>query len=604
MERGSRVKINSKKAISKLLTFIMLFTLAFNEVVVFASGTSNDRKVDIWDFGGIQTSGDLYNNIITADVLDSKTTIKSGTFDTTTFGDLTIANPSTTDRSYYYESDGSTVGLNSSGSWGSQKYSYDDGYNANGAYYANGSGGAGRRYLTLENVVAGDKITVYGGTSNGDETIHFVHAAVSVSGTTVTVKPDASQVQDSTAAFTTSAQKVEFTAQYSGSYQIYVSADKGGKPYFQRVMRTPGVKVSGSVKLNGSDISAGYALNFTNQKTGDTTTVSVNADNTFDAVLATGYDFIVTLKNIASYRISDETKVVSTSTSDITAGKSVSFDVVANKLVTISGNIKGFDSSYDVSKLQIKITPPEGSLASPVTAIINTNNKTFKADVQDGVPYTAVISGVNDYEIVDGGSINLSADTVQDIKVAKKAVHTATGLFRGLPSTAQISRVTFTNVDDGYIYAGTVSNGGYTVSLRDGAYKVTAVFSENYSTSSHVVIKGQDTTKDILFVNNTAPEPLAWVPDLYVGDSSKTNNFSTVKDALDAAARMNPTDEAHRITIHIAPGVYRAQLVIKTPYITLVNSNSNPTSDPSTQVKITWYYGIGYKYYSMGSDGF
>ncbi|MDQ0972352.1 pectin methylesterase-like acyl-CoA thioesterase/lysophospholipase L1-like esterase [Neobacillus niacini] len=598
------MKIKSKKVISILLTFIIFFTSAFNNVVAFASDTSNDRKIDIWDLGGIQTSGDLYNNIITADVLDSKTTIKSGTFVTTAFGDLTIANPSTTDRSYYYQSDGATVGINSSGFWGSQKYSYDDGYHANGVYYANGTGGPGRRYLTLENVVAGDKITVYGGTSNGDETIHFVHAAVSVSGTTVTVKPDTSQVQDSTAAFTTSAQKVEFTAQYSGSYQIYVSAEKGGKPYFQRVMRTPGVKVSGSVNLNGSDITEGYALNFTNQKTGDTTTVNANADNSFNAVLATGYDYIVTLKNIASYRISDETKVVRTSTSDITQGKSVSFDVVANMLVTVSGNIKGFDSSYDVSKLQMKFTPPEVSLFSPVEAIVNTNDNTFKADVQDGVPYTAVISGVNDYEIVDGGSINLSADTVQDIRFAKKAVHTATGLFQGLPSTAQISRITFTNVDDGYTYAGNVSNGGYTVSLRDGAYNVTAVGSDNYSTSSHLVINGHDTTKDILFVNNTAPEPLAWVPDLYVGDSSKTNNFSTVKEALDAAARMNPTDEAHRITIHIAPVVYRAQLIIKTPYITLVNSHPNPTSDPSTQVKITWYYGIGYKYYSMGSDGF
>ncbi|WP_284645749.1 pectinesterase family protein [Paenibacillus silviterrae] len=597
-------QMKSRKAISKLLTFIMLFTLTFNNVGVFASETSNDRKIDIWDFGGIQTSGDLYNNHITAEVLNSKTTIKSGTFVTTAFGDVMIANPVTSDRSYYYESDGTTVGVNSYGFWGTQKHSYDDGYNANGAYYANGTGGTGRRFLTVDNVMAGDKITVYGGTSNGDETIHMVHAAISVSGTTVTVKPDVLQVQVSTAAFTTSAQKVEFTAQYSGSYQIYVTAGAGGKPYFQRVVRTPGVKVSGTVNVNGSDISPGYALHFTNQKTGGMTTVNVNADNTFNAVLAAGYDYIATLKDITSYRISDETKVVSTSISDISAGKSVSFDVVANKLVNISGNIKGFDGSYDVSKLLIKFTPPAGSLTSPVTAAVNTNAMTFAADVQDGVPYTAVISGVNDYEIVDGGSINVSVDTVQDITVAKKAVHTATGLFQGLSSTAQISSITFTNVDDGYAYAGTVSNGGYTVSLRDGAYSVSAVSSENYSTSSHIVMNGQDTTKDILFVNNTAPEPLAWVSDLYVGDSSKTNNFGTVKDALAAAARMNPTDEAHRITIHIAPGVYRAQLIIKTPYITLVNANPNPTSDPSTQVKITWYYGIGYKYYSAGADGF
>lgn len=601
--RGVNMQFKSKKAISKLLTFTMLFTLVFNNIV-FASDTSNSRKIDVWDFGGIQTSGDLYNNHMTAEILDSKTTIKAGAFVTTAFGDLTIANPVTSDRSYYYKSDGTTVGDNSSGFWGNQKHSYDEGYHSNGAYYANGTGGTGRRFLTLDHVVAGDKITVYGGTSNGDESIHLVHVGASVDGTKVTVTPDTSEVQDSSAPFTTTAQKVDLTAQFSGTYQIYVTAGAGGKPYFHRVVRTPGVNVSGTVNVNGSDISSAYAINFTNQTTGDITTVNVNTNHTFDAVLATGYDYIATLKDVSSYRFSDETKLVSTSTSNISMGKNVSLDVVANQLVTIGGNMKGFYSNYDVSKLQMAFNPPVGSLASSVKAAIDKQAMTFTADVQDGVQYTAVLSGVNDYNIVDGGSVNISTDTVQDITVAEKAVHTATGIFRGVPSTAQISSLTFTNVDDGYMYAGTVSNDRYTVSLRDGAYSVSAVNAENYSTSSHVVINGQDTTKDILFVNNTAQEPLAWVPDLYVGDNSKEHNYSTVKDALAAAARMNPADEAHRITIHIAPGVYRAQLIIKTPYITLVNSNPNPTSDPSTQVKITWYYGIGYKYYSAGADGF
>ncbi|MCI3987486.1 hypothetical protein MMJ63_22730, partial [Bacillus vallismortis] len=83
---------------------------------------------------------------------------------------------------------------------------------------------------------------------------------------------------------------------------------------------------------------------------------------------------------------------------------------------------------------------------------------------------TAVISGVNDYEGVDGGRIKVSADTNQDITVDKKPVYTATGTFQGLSSTAQISSMTFTNVDDGYEYSGTVSNGANTVRLRDGVY--------------------------------------------------------------------------------------------------------------------------------------
>ncbi|MCY7822553.1 pectinesterase family protein [Bacillus spizizenii] len=596
----------SKKAFRKVLIFTTLFTLALNSIggVALASDTSNSRKIDVWDFGGIQMPGELYNNNITPDILDKKTTIKSGTFETTSYGDLTVANPVASDRSYYYKADGTTVGDNSSGSWENQEHSYEDGYQSNGVYYANGTGGTERRFLTLDHVVAGDKITVYGGTSNGDETIHLVHAGVSIDGSKVTVTPDTSEVQDSTAEFSRTAQKVDLIAQYSGSYQIYVSANSGGKPWIHRVVRTPGVKVSGAVKLDGSDISTGYKLQFTNQTTGDTTSVDVNADNTFDAVLATDYEYIATLKDVPEYRFSDETKLVSTSTSDIAMGKNISLDVVANRLVTVRGDITGFDSSYDVSKLQIKFNPEEGSLASPVTATVNTQDMTFTADVQDGLLYTAVLSGVNDYEVADGGSINISADTTRDITVAKKPVYSATGAFQGLSSTEKISSISFTNVDDGYMYSGAVSNGGYTVSLRDGAYSVSAVSSENDSTSSHVVISGQDTKKDILFVNHTDPEPLAWVADLYVGDSSKEHNYHSVKEALAVAARMNPSNEEQRITIHIAPGVYREQLVIETPYISLVNSNPNPTNDPDTQVKMTWYYGIGYKYYSIGDDGF
>jgi lysophospholipase L1-like esterase/pectin methylesterase-like acyl-CoA thioesterase/chitodextrinase len=596
----------SKQAMSRLLTFIMVFTVAFGNfggLTVFAGDTTSDRKIDVWDFGGVETAGEVYRNNITVDILDEKTTIKSGTFATTTYGDLTVANPVASDRSYYFYEDG-TPGKNSYGTWGSTKFSYADGYHSNGVYYANGTGGIGRRFLTVDNVIAGDQISVYGGLQNGgSETLHFVHAAISINGTTVTVTPDALEAQDSTAEMTGTAQRIDFIAQYSGSYQIYVTA-AAGKPYFHRVTRTPGVKVSGTVNLNGSDIDAGYAINFTNQQTNDVTTVNVNSDNTFDAVLATGYEYVATLKNIPSYRFSDETKLVSTSIAEIPTGKSVSFEVVENQLVKVSGDLKGFDSSYDVSQLQIKFAPPEGSLVSPVTVTVDKTAMTYTADVQDGVEYTAVMTGVNDYEIVGGGSIKLSADTVQDMTVAKKTVYTASGTFRGLSSTAQITSMTFTNVDDGYVYTGTVANGGYTASLRDGAYKVTAASTENYSTSSHVVVSGQNTTKDILFVSKDPLAPLPLVRDLYVGDSTKANNFDTVKDALAAAARMNPTSEDERITIHIAPGVYRAQLVIRTPYITLVNTHPSPTSDPKTQVKITWYYGIGYQYYSAGANGF
>jgi len=86
--------------------------------------------------------------------------------------------------------------------------------------------------------------------------------------------------------------------------------------------------------------------------------------------------------------------------------------------------------------------------------------------------------------------------------------------------------------------------------------------------------------------------------DLYVGYSGKSNNFSTVQDAVNKAASINPSNESQRVTIHIAPGTYRQQVIVQTPYISFVND------EPSKgDVVLTWYYGIGYKYYSANDKG-
>ena len=54
-----------------------------------------------------------------------------------------------------------------------------------------------------------------------------------------------------------------------------------------------------------------------------------------------------------------------------------------------------------------------------------------------------------------------------------------------------------------------------------------------------------------------------------------------------------------RVTIHIAPKTYRQQIVVNTPYITFINDE--PLNG---DVVLTFYYGIGYKYYSVNDKGF
>ena len=84
---------------------------------------------------------------------------------------------------------------------------------------------------------------------------------------------------------------------------------------------------------------------------------------------------------------------------------------------------------------------------------------------------------------------------------------------------------------------------------------------------------------------------------IYVGYSGKFNNFNTIQQAVNQAAAFNPSSESNRITILIASGTYREQVIIQTLYVTFIND------EPSKgKALITWYYGIGYKYYSASEN--
>ena len=101
---------------------------------------------------------------------------------------------------------------------------------------------APRRNITIANVEAGDKIVVYMASSNA-VTGELVFTYLGEDGT-----------QKDTESFTNVGTKYEFIAQYSGSYKIYTTA-AAGKPIYNRVMRIPAVTVSGTIELNGEDIS-------------------------------------------------------------------------------------------------------------------------------------------------------------------------------------------------------------------------------------------------------------------------------------------------------------------------------------------------------------
>lgn len=81
-----------------------------------------------------------------------------------------------------------------------------------------------------------------------------------------------------------------------------------------------------------------------------------------------------------------------------------------------------------------------------------------------------------------------------------------------------------------------------------------------------------------------------------------------INDALDSARAVYQT-KGEKTTILIEPGTYQEELTIDVPGLTLKNASKKPSIGlknhgvdcDANAVRITWYYGHGYQYKSMGS---
>ncbi|MCM1320648.1 MAG: pectinesterase family protein [Bacteroides sp.] len=550
--------------------------------------SAQTRKIDIWDFGGVETGGAVYRNNITGADLESLGDMQGGKFiaeaqktRSIEFGDLVLG-VINNDRLYYNKADGSQ-GKNSAGQQGYMSFDFNDGYVSNGIYYCNGSGGEGRRYIIINNVKAGDKITFYGRTSNSAEaSVHFVHLGADGA---------ASGRQSESAKLEAVSAKYEYAAAHDGSYKIY-SGTESGKPVYYRVVRTPGIAVVGALSVAAG--ASNFRIRFVNQTT-NAETDAVISGKSYTAVLAPGYTYTAVLSGAKGYGVSGSTKTIEVPDSAFASGKiNAPLSVVEQKIYAASGNIAGFAADYDISKLSVDFVPPSGTTAQPVSAEIK-DGASYSAVLEPNVAYSVILGGVNDYQTPADFVFNETEDTVKDIPAEKKPLQNVSGTFAGLEKGALPSGITFINIEDEYRYQGVINGNGYTASLRRGAYTVRLDLS-GYETKTHIVVNDAAVSKNIKVNKTAAAEKVKYAKKLYVG--GKKGKFKTVSEALAAADAMEIASEKQRVTVYIAPGVYREQIRVRSPYITLANT------DPSKEVKLTWYYGIGYKYFSAGTDGF
>ena len=116
-----------KRIFGIVLSLFLFSSLAF----------SQERNVEVWDFGGVPQEGAV-NHISIADLDSFEAIDETGKFTagTYTFGDLTIT-PDNKDRAYY-------EGKKNYGTQGYSSFAFEDGYCSEGMYYCNGKGGEGK----------------------------------------------------------------------------------------------------------------------------------------------------------------------------------------------------------------------------------------------------------------------------------------------------------------------------------------------------------------------------------------------------------------------------------------------------------------------------
>ena len=103
-----------------------------------------------------------------------------------------------------------------------------------------------------------------------------------------------------------------------------------------------------------------------------------------------------------------------------------------------------------------------------------------------------------------------------------------------------------------------------------------------------------------------ASDKIPYAATLSVGPDK---TYKTIGAALADVKKMDKTAD-QKVTIMIDPGNYEEMLVVDTPNVTLKNASKTPSIELKNKgvdidenaVRVTWYYGHGYTYYSMGSD--
>ena len=277
---------------------------------------------------------------------------------------------------------------------------------------------------------------------------------------------------------------------------------------------------------------------------------------------------------------------------DATAVKD--FEAVADAVATVSGSIMGIPADAVKGTVSVKFVPDNSKLSTievDVKAQTDGSYSFSNVSINSSSNYSVVLGGVDDYEVTE--KLNKAAGDYTDVKIAatQRAKVNVSGKFVTSDDKASdVTKITFTNKSDSsYSYSFNVTGDGYKAQLRAGEYD-TSVISEKYTAYDHVSVGSADVLNDVYLETEADTSPVEYQAEVKVG---KGQQFETITDAVKYIGRMTRTTE--RVTITLTDALYREQVMVDTPYVT-ISSEAGST--------ITWYYGSGYTYYSADMNGY
>ena len=254
-------------------------------------------------------------------------------------------------------------------------------------------------------------------------------------------------------------------------------------------------------------------------------------------------------------------------------------------LYTITGTIAG----GNIDGKKVILTSNLSGQAFEATVASNAFTVDVPADT-----YAITLSDNDDYVISNPTSVVVTAAAPLTINVVSSTPQTVTGQIANAP--AEAFTLTFTGAN----FVETVDCAANATSFTKALMPDTYVMSSSVGSLSPLSVESFTVVNSAVNHNIYFPEaavPAATQQNITVDNTlpaASANNYKTVTDALAAAKAGSISNPVITLT---SGQTYMEQVIVDQANVTFKTSGAEKAT-------ITWYYGIGYSYYSLDANGY